>query len=184
MLIENPAEGHWPLGSTRRRQQPEPLVLCVITNSPEPPLDTFWCLGTCEDSVSEIRSVPSWALPHSPCCSINFSPGKCHGVWEAHCPLVISPSPLTVSLWDEVMLQGCLGWLCFPKLCSEILAGIGLWQSCGRLQPFSAQGFFNLSINSMGSKMSQESKKQDPHLKAASQKVFPSPGSWRRAAGL
>lgn len=51
MLIENPAEGLWPLGSTRRRQQLEPLVLCVTTNSPEPPLGAFWCLGTREDSV-------------------------------------------------------------------------------------------------------------------------------------
>lgn len=49
------------------------------------------------------------------------------------------PPPLTVKLWDEELWQDCPGWLCFPKLCSEVLAGIGLWQSCGKLLPFSAQ---------------------------------------------
>lgn len=90
------------------------------------------------------------------------------GLLEAESPLLMSPPPLTVNSWDEVM------WQVWDGFASQSSAQKS-WQelACGRLLPSSAQASFHLPINPMGSKMS---KKKDPHLKAASQKASPSPG--------
>lgn len=72
------------------------------------------------------------------------------GGFGSSLPSVISPFPIAVILWDEELWQDCLGWLCFPKLCSEILAGAvaELWEAAAFLCP----GFLQLANKLCGLK--------------------------------